>query len=103
MKNDYYFINSHENSNSIVNELEINDELYNTIKSNFVWYEYERYWYTYQKREPTEISTLHNNYLFKNSIKQMSISKENNNIWTFNVMYCNNSIRKKNMWRWINE
>ena len=75
MKNDYYFINSHENSNSIVNELEISDELYNTIKSNFVLYEYERYWYNYQKREPTEMSTLHNNYLFKNNIKQMSIFK----------------------------
>ena len=43
MKNDYYFINSHENSNRIINELEISDELCDTIKSNFVWYEYERY------------------------------------------------------------
>ena len=95
MKNDYYFINSHENSDSIINELEIIDELCNTIKSNFGLYEYEGYWYTYQKRKPTEMNTLHNNYLFKNNIKQMNISKENNNIWTFNVMYCNNSIRKK--------
>ena len=43
MKNDYYFINSHENSTSIINELEISDELSNTIKSNFVLYEYEGY------------------------------------------------------------
>ena len=48
MKNDYYFINSHKNSYSIVNELKINDELFDTIKSNFVWYEYEGYRYTYQ-------------------------------------------------------
>ena len=75
MKNDYYFINSHENSESIVNELEISDELCYTIKSNFVLYEYERYWYTYKKKEQTEISKLHNNYLFKNNIKQISIFK----------------------------
>ena len=43
MKNDYYFINSHENSNSIINKLEISDELCDTIKSNFVLYEYEGY------------------------------------------------------------
>ena len=43
MKNDYYFINSHENTDSIINELEIGDELFYTIKSNFVWYEYEGY------------------------------------------------------------
>ena len=53
MKNDYYVINSHKNSNSIINELEISDELCYTIKSNFVWYEYEEYRYTYQKRKPT--------------------------------------------------
>ena len=76
MKNDYYIINSHENSDSIINELKISDELCDTIKSNFVLYEYEGYWYIYQKREPIEISTLHNNYLFKNNIKQMNISKK---------------------------
>ena len=75
MKNDYYFINSHENSNSIINELEISDELFYIIKLNFVLYEYEGYWYTYQKRTSIEINILHNNYLFKNNIKQMSISK----------------------------
>ena len=86
MKNDYYFINSHENSNSIINGLEISDELFYIIKSNLVLYEYERYWYIYKKRKPTEMNKLHNNYLFKNNIKQMNISKENNNILTFNVM-----------------
>ena len=43
MKNDYYFINSHKNSYSIINELKISDELCDTIKSNFVLYEYEEY------------------------------------------------------------
>ena len=38
------------------------------------------------RKESTEISILHNNYLFKNNIKQMSISKENNNILTFNLI-----------------
>ena len=38
MKNDYYFINSHENTDSIINELKISDELCYTIKSNFVLY-----------------------------------------------------------------
>ena len=50
MKNDYYFINSHENTDSIINELKISDELFNTIKTNFVLYEYEGYRYTYQKK-----------------------------------------------------
>ena len=51
MKNDYYSINLHENTDSIINELEISDKLFDTIKSNLVLYEYERYLYTYHKKE----------------------------------------------------